>query len=177
VLLAFGARWLTEGAVAVAAAFGVGERVIGLTVVAVGTSLPEVAASVVAALRGQRDLSVGNVVGSNLFNLLGVLGLAAVVAGEPVELPAGVLALDLPVALAGAVAVAPLALSGGRIDRLEGALLLAGYGAYTGWVLAGATFAERPGTGAALLAATALAGVVAVLAAFRHRGDGPPGTP
>jgi cation:H+ antiporter len=129
-LLAVGARWLVEGAVLFARAFGVSELVIGLTVVAVGTSLPEVAASVIAAWRGERDIAVGNAIGSNLFNLAAVLGLTSLAApgGVPVAEPA--LALDLPVMVAVAVVCLPLFFTGQAVARWEGALLLAYYGAY-----------------------------------------------
>jgi cation:H+ antiporter len=129
-LLAVGARWLVEGAVLFARAFGMSELVIGLTVVAVGTSLPEVAASVIAAWRGERDIAVGNAIGSNLFNLAAVLGLTSLAApgGVPVAEPA--LALDLPVMVAVAVVCLPLFFTGQAVARWEGALLLAYYGAY-----------------------------------------------
>ena len=84
-LLVLGSRWLVAGAVALAQAYGVSELVIGLTIVAAGTSLPEVATSVMAAIRGERDIAVGNVVGSNIFNILSVLGLSALV--SPAGLP------------------------------------------------------------------------------------------
>ena len=119
VLLIVGARWLVDGAVAVATAVGLSPLVIGLTVVALGTSLPEIATSVIAAIRGQKDLAVGNVVGSNLFNLLGVLGLTAVIAGD-VPVAPGALTFDMPVMLAVAIACLPIFFTGYRIGRLEG---------------------------------------------------------
>ena len=131
----FGARLLVSGAVGLALAAGVSELVIGLTIVAAGTSLPEVAASIAAAVRGQRDLAVGNVVGSNLFNLLGILGLCGVVGGtgQGVGLPVapGVLQLDLPIMVAAAVACLPIFFTGREIRRWEGALFLALYIGYT----------------------------------------------
>jgi cation:H+ antiporter len=135
VLLIVGARWLVDGAVAVATAVGLSPLVIGLTVVALGTSLPEIATSVIAAIRGQKDLAVGNVVGSNLFNLLGVLGLTAVIAGD-VPVAPGALTFDMPVMLAVAIACLPIFFTGYRIGRLEGALFL-GYAVfYTAYLLA-----------------------------------------
>ena len=129
-LLAVGARWLVAGATVFARSLGVSELVIGLTVVAIGTSLPEVAASVVAAWRGERDIAVGNAIGSNLFNLAAVLGLTSLATpgGVPVAEPA--LALDLPVMVAVAFACLPLFFTGQAVARWEGALLLAYYGAY-----------------------------------------------
>ena len=125
--LLFGGHLLVGSAVGLAEAAGVSEAVIGLTVVAVGTSLPELAASLVAALRGQSDIAVGNVVGSNIFNLLGVLGTSALVAPLDAGTTGGVAvgAMLLAAALA-----APLMWTGRRLARWEGALLLSGYAAY-----------------------------------------------
>jgi cation:H+ antiporter len=130
VLLAAGARWLVEGAVAVARAAGVSDLVIGLTLVAGGTSLPEVAASVVAAWRGERDIAVGNAVGSNIFNLVAVLGLTSAAAPGGIPVADAALALDLPVMVAVAMACLPLFFTGHAVARWEGGLLLAYYGAY-----------------------------------------------
>jgi cation:H+ antiporter len=138
-LLVLGARWLVDAATAFARWFGVSELVIGLTIVAAGTSLPEVASSVVAALRGERDIAVGNVVGSNVFNILGCLGLAGLVAPQPLAVAPAVLAFDLPVMLAVAFACLPVFFSGARIERWEGALLLGYYLAYVGYVVLKAT--------------------------------------
>lgn len=135
VLLLVGARWLVDGAVAVATAFGLSELVVGLTVVAVGTSLPELATSVIATIRGERDIAVGNVVGSNVFNLLAVLGLSAIVGGE-IPVAPGALTFDLPVMTVVAIACLPILFTGYRIARWEGALFLT-YGAgYTVYLLA-----------------------------------------
>jgi cation:H+ antiporter len=97
-----------EGAVAFARALGVSELIIGLTVVAVGTSLPEIATSILASLRGERDIAVGNVVGSNILNLLAVLGLTALITPQPITVPASALAFDIPVMVAAAVACLPI---------------------------------------------------------------------
>jgi cation:H+ antiporter len=135
VLLVLGSRWLVAGAVAFAQALGVSELVVGLTVVAAGTSLPEVATSLLAAVRGERDIAVGNVVGSNIFNVLSVLGLSALV--SPAGLPAApaLLRFDLPVMIAVAVACLPIFASGSLIARWEGVLFLGGYAAYTAYVV------------------------------------------
>ncbi len=124
--LVLGSRWFVAGAVHVARWFGVSELVIGLTIVAGGTSLPELATSIVAAVRGERDISVGNVVGSNLFNLLFVLGGTAAVSGY-VPVARGALSFDFPVMVAVAVASLPVFFTGHRIARWEGWLFL-GYG-------------------------------------------------
>jgi cation:H+ antiporter len=134
-LLVVGARWLVDAAVTVAGALGVSDLVIGLTVVAAGTSLPELATSVIAALRGERDIAVGNIVGSNIFNIGAVLGVAAVVSDGGVPVAASVVRFDLPVALAVAVALLPVAFTGFVLHRWEGALLVAYYGAYVGYLL------------------------------------------
>ena len=137
--LVVGAGWFVDGAVAVARAFDVSERVIGLTVVAAGTSLPELLTSIVAAYRGERDIAVGNVVGSNLFNILAILGLTAAISPTPLPVGSGVMALDLPVMIAASIACLPIFLSGHRIDRWEGAILLGYYIAYTTYLVLSAT--------------------------------------
>lgn len=130
-LLVLGSRWLVQGAVAIAGRLGVSELVIGLTIVAAGTSLPELATSVIASIRGERDIAVGNVIGSNLFNLLAVLGIAGVLAPDGVAVRRTSLQIDLPVMLATAIACLPVFLTGRRISRTEGILFLIGYVAYT----------------------------------------------
>ncbi|MFN3595907.1 MAG: calcium/sodium antiporter [Rubricoccaceae bacterium] len=122
-----GAHLFVESAVALAQALGVSNAVIGLTVVAVGTSLPELATTLVAAVRGESGIAAGNVVGSNLFNVLGILSVAAL--ARPLTAP-GIGGADLLVMVAVAVAILPLLASGGRLSRLEGGVLLAGYAAY-----------------------------------------------
>lgn len=127
-MLIIGASWAVDGAVTLAGILGVSDTVIGLTVVAAGTSLPELATSTVAALRGEQEIAIGNVLGSNLFNLLGILGVSGLL--RPLPVPSHILRLDLPVALIFALACIPIGLSGGRVSRVEGALLLTGYLAY-----------------------------------------------
>ena len=130
-LLVLGAYWIVAGAVAVAHVLGVSELVIGLTIVAVGTSLPEIAATVVAGLRGERDMAVGNVVGSNLFNILAVIGLSSLVSPVGLHVPRAALRVDIPIMVAAAIACLPIFLTGHRIDRWEGGLFLGYYFAYT----------------------------------------------
>jgi cation:H+ antiporter len=134
-MLALGARWLVIGAVDTARALGVSELVIGLTIVAVGTSLPEVATSVLASIRGERDIAVGNLVGSNLFNLLAVLGLGGLVAPEGIPVPSGALYFDIPVMIGAAIAALPIFFTGYTIARWEGALLTGFYLAYAAVIL------------------------------------------
>lgn len=127
VLLLFGADRLVVGAVNLARDLGVDETIIGLTVVAVGTSLPELAATIAAARRGATDIAYGNVVGSNIFNALGVLGAAAL--ASPLRVPESVIQIDLWVMAAATAALIALAWAGG-VSRLFGAALLAGYGLF-----------------------------------------------
>ena len=127
--LVIGADLFVGGAVGLAEAAGVSNAVIGLTVVALGTSMPELATSIVAAVRGESEIAVGNVVGSNLFNVLGILGVAALV--EPLAAP-GLQLVDLAVMTVLALALVPMMGSGRRLVRVEGALLVAGYLGYVG---------------------------------------------
>jgi cation:H+ antiporter len=138
-LLVLGARLLVAGASSIAEALGVSGLVVGLTIVAVGTSLPELAASVVAARRGERDMAVGNVVGSNIANLGLVLGLPAVLAGGGIPVPTAAIALDIPLMIAAAVALLPIAFTGFVIRRWEGGLFVALYVAFTVYVVLAAT--------------------------------------
>lgn len=127
-----GAALLVEGAVTLARAAGVSDAVIGLTIVAVGTSLPELAASVSAVRRGQSDIALGNIVGSNIFNALGILGATALV--RPFAAGTGLALSDLGVMVVSAMALVIVAVSGWRIDRFEGAMLLTAYAGYLIWL-------------------------------------------
>jgi cation:H+ antiporter len=138
-LLVVGSRLLVTSATALARWLGLSDLVIGLTVVAAGTSLPEVATSVVAAIRGERDIAVGNVVGSNIFNVLGVLGLSAVLAPSGVAVSPTLLAFDVPVMVAVAVLCLPIFWSGMTVFRWEGGLLLTYFVLYTAYILLRAT--------------------------------------
>jgi len=134
-MLVLGSRWLVESAVSMAHALGVSDMVVGLTIIAAGTSLPEVVTSIMASIKGERDIAVGNVVGSNIFNLLAVLGLAGVVAPEGIAISAEAIRFDIPIMIAVAVACLPIFFTGGLIKRWEGALLLAYYVAYTAYLV------------------------------------------
>ena len=138
-LLVLGSRWFVEGGISIARLMGVSELIIGLTLIAAGTSLPEVATSIVAGLRGERDIAVGNVIGSNIFNILGVLGSAAIFAPTGIAVPTAVLSFDLPVMLAVAVACLPIFFHENRIDRWEGGLFLGYYLAYTAYLILDST--------------------------------------
>jgi cation:H+ antiporter len=129
-LLVLGSRWMVDGAVCIAQLLGVSELVIGLTIVAVGTSLPEIVTSLVATLRGERDIAVGNVVGSNIFNTLSVAGLTAAVVPGGLGVSPQVLRTDLPIMVLVAASCLPVFVSGSRIDRWEGAGFLGYYALY-----------------------------------------------
>jgi len=134
-LLVLGATWLVDSAVSIARALEISEAVTGLTIVAAGTSLPELATSVVAAMRGERDIAVGNVVGSSLFNLLGILGIAALVTPGGLSVAPGLVFFDLPVMIAVAFACLPIFGTGHRIARWEGALFLVYYMVYVTYLI------------------------------------------
>ncbi len=139
VMLVIGAKWLVDAAVEFARALGVSDLVIGLTIVAAGTSLPEVATSIVATIRGERDIAVGNVVGSNTFNILACLGISGLVAPGGLAVAAPLLSLDLWVMLAAAVACFPIFVTGREIARWEGLLFLLYYAAYVMFLILAAT--------------------------------------
>ncbi len=133
-LLVLGSRWLVDGAVYIAKSLGVSDLVIGLTIIAAGTSLPEVATSIIAALRGERDIAVGNVVGSNLFNIFFILGIAAV-SGGGIGVADSAIRFDLPVMTVVAFACLPIFFTGSKLDRWEGAVFLLYYIAYTAYLI------------------------------------------
>jgi len=132
VLTILGARFLVSGAIDLARMFNVSETIIGLTIVAVGTSLPELVTSVMAAIRKHGDIAFGNIVGSNIYNILGILGVTAMV--KPILVPAQIAAFDIWVMVAATLLLFAVAITGWRISRLEGGAMLAGYAAYVGWL-------------------------------------------
>lgn len=134
-LLVQGADWFVGAAISVASALGVSDVVIGLTIVAAGTSMPEVATSIMAAIRGQRDIAIGNVVGSNTFNILGCLGLTALVAPGGIPVAPSILNFDVWVMLAAALACLPVFVTGREIARWEGAIFLGYYVAYVAYLI------------------------------------------
>jgi cation:H+ antiporter len=180
-LLVIGARWLVAGAVAIATMLGVSELIIGLTIMAVATSLPEVATSVVASLRGERDLAVGNVVGSSIFNILLVVGLAGLVAPAGIRVSPAVLRFDIPVMLAVALACLPIFATGHVIARWEGGLFFGYYVAYMCYVILDATEHDAMPTFSTIMLAfiiplTAITLLVIVVRTMRAR-CGPPEAP
>ena len=172
--LMLGSKWLVDSAVAIAQSFGVSELVIGLTIVAAGTSMPEVATSVVAAIRGERDIAVGNVVGSNIFNILCVLGLSSIVAPSGIEVSNAALRFDIPVMIAVAVACLPIFFVGYKISRANGITFLFFYLAYLVYLIFAATHHEaletlRPAMLYFILPITALTLIVITAREFRSR--------
>ena len=131
-----GAHLLVDGAITLAATAGVSDTIVGLTVVAVGTSLPELSTSLVAAWRGQGDIALGNVLGSNIYNILGILGVTAIV--HPLTIPTEIVRLDIWVMLAATILLIVFAATGRRISRGEGAIFLGLYAVYAAWLATGA---------------------------------------
>jgi cation:H+ antiporter len=125
VALMFGARFLVDGSVSIARSLGASEAFIGLTIVAVGTSLPELATSIIAAFRRQSEIAIGNIVGSNIFNVLGILGVTAII--KPVPVADRFLAFDLPIMIAATLALTALLLTRPVIGRGIGLVVLAAY--------------------------------------------------
>jgi cation:H+ antiporter len=134
-LLLLGSRWLVQSAVEIAELFGVTPLVIGLTIVAAGTSMPELATSVIAGLRGQRDIAVGNIIGSNIFNILAVLGISGIVSPAEIPVSTAAITMDIPVMVAVAVLCLPIFITGYSISRWEGILFLGYYALYTGYLV------------------------------------------
>lgn len=173
-LLVVGSNWLVDGAVGVARLLGLSELIIGLTIVAAGTSLPEVATSLLAAVRGQRDLAVGNVIGSNIFNIFAVLGVAAVVAPASLPVSQAAISFDLPVMIAVAIACLPIFFTGHTISRWEGLVFLGYYAAYTAFLLLEAASHDLLATYefvmiTVVIPLTLLTLLVVVAREFRHR--------
>lgn len=172
-LLVTGADWLVTAATTIARAFGISDLVIGLTIVAAGTSMPEVATSIAAAMKGERDIAIGNVVGSNTFNILGCLGLSGLVAPDGIPVAATILHFDIWVMLVTAVACLPVFRSGGEIARWEGGLFVAYYAAYTTYlILSAQQHAALPTFRIAMLAFVVPLTVMTLVAASLRRAGG-----
>lgn len=138
-MLILGSRWLINGAVVLAQYFGVSELVVGLTIIAVGTSLPEIATSVVASRRNEQDIVVGNLIGSNIFNILFVLGFGSIVLTDGINVSVSALTFDIPVMIGVAIACLPIFFVNYHIARWEGILFLGYYVAYTVYLYLQAT--------------------------------------
>jgi len=144
-LLVLGSNWLVKGAIEIAQFLGLSELIISLTIVAAGTSLPEVATSAIASLRGERDIAVGNIIGSNIFNILAVLGLSATVSPSGIGVSPVALGFDIPVMLAVAFICLPVFFSGFLITRTEGFMLMAYYVIYVSYLILSATHHDSLG--------------------------------
>ncbi len=138
-VIVLGAELLVEGAVSAAQALGVSESVIGLTVVAIGTSAPELVTTVLSTIRGERDIAIGNLLGSSIYNIGAVLAVTIIVAPGGLPVPRDVLVADLLMLGVVAVAAVPVFLSGARISRLEGGAFVVAYVVYLGWLLVSRT--------------------------------------
>lgn len=144
-LLVLGSNWLVKGAIEIAQFLGMSELIISLTIVAAGTSLPEVATSAIAAFRGERDIAVGNIIGSNIFNILAVLGLSATVSPTGISVSPIALGFDIPVMLAVAAVCLPIFFSGFLITRTEGFMLMVYYVIYVSYLILSATHHDSLG--------------------------------
>ncbi len=173
-LLVLGSEWLVSAAVQFARMLGLSEVIIGLTIVAAGTSTPEVAASLMALRKGERDIAVGNVVGSNVFNILGVLGLAGLAADGGLGVPRSVLAFDLPAMVAVMIACLPVFFSNRRIGRWEGLMFLAYYAAYVTWLILDARGHDALDDYRAVMLYVALPLTAVTIAVVTWKGTPPP---
>ncbi|CRX37713.1 calcium/sodium antiporter [Estrella lausannensis] len=130
-----GAEWMTNGAVALARDLGVSELMIGLTIVAFGTSLPELVTSLLASIRGQGEIGIGNIIGSCIFNILGIIGVSGVISPQGIAVAESALLFDLPVAIACSISCLPIFFTGHRISRWEGIIFLIYYVAYISYLI------------------------------------------
>jgi cation:H+ antiporter len=166
VVLVLGSRWVVDGATALAVALGASDVVIGLTIVAAGTSLPELATSLVATVRGERDIAIGNVIGSNIYNVLAILGIAGLVTPGGLVIATQMVRVDLPVMIAVALVCYPFFRTGHQVSRLEGATFLTAYGVYTLYLILNAM--QHPALAVVMrlwwVVAAAIALVVAIAA-------------
>lgn len=175
VALVLGSDWLVTASVAFAKAMGVSDLVIGLTIVAAGTSMPEVATSITAAIKGERDIAVGNVVGSNTFNILGCLGLSGLVSGEAgLAMSQALMNFDIWVMLAVALACLPVFMTGREIARWEGGVFVVYYGAYVTYLILSAQQHALLGTfSAAMMSFVVPITVITLIVAFIRKPHSP----
>lgn len=134
-VVVIGAEWLVDGAVGLARGFGVSDALIGLTVVAIGTSAPELVTTIVSTIRGERDIAIGNLIGSSIYNILFILGVTCLVPVNGLALPDSLVRVDIPIMVAVAALCIPIFLSGRRVTRHEGAFMVGAYLAYLVFVL------------------------------------------
>ena len=164
-----GSRWMVTGAVDIARHFGLSELIIGLTIVAAGTGMPELATSAVAAWKGEQGMAVGNLVGSNIFNVLGVLGAVGTFSPNAIPVPEIALHFDIPVMIAVALILVPIFYAGKGVARWQGGMLFAYYLAYLLFLVLGATEhdALKPLGTVMLLVVLPATTVMVCLSAFR----------
>src|SRR4029078_13364449 len=134
-VVVLGAEWLVDAAVGMAREFGVSDALIGLTVVAIGTSAPELVTTVVSTLRGERDIAVGKLLGSSLYNILLILGITCLVPAHGLALPAQLVRVDIPIMVAVALVCIPIFVTGRRVSRVEGGAMVAAYLAFLAFLL------------------------------------------
>ncbi|SEH46033.1 cation:H+ antiporter [Mycolicibacterium rutilum] len=134
-VVVLGADWLVDGAVGMARQFGVSDALIGLTVVAIGTSAPELVTTLISTVRGDRDIAIGNLIGSSIYNILLILGVTCLVPAHGLALPSSLVTIDLPVMVAVALVCIPIFISGRRVSRLEGVLMVSAYLVYLSFLL------------------------------------------
>jgi cation:H+ antiporter len=177
-LLVLGSDWLVTASTLFAKALGVSDLVIGLTIVAAGTSMPEVATSIMAAIKGERDIAVGNVVGSNTFNILGCLGLSGIVSGDlGLVVPAAILNFDIWVMIAVSLACLPVFMTGREIARWEGGVFLLYYAAYVTYLVLAAQQHDSLGVfSTAMMSFVIPLTVITLLVVLLKRGSHPGGT-
>jgi cation:H+ antiporter len=135
VIVVVGAEWLVDGAVGMARAFGVSDALIGLTVVAIGTSAPELVTTVVSTVRGERDIAIGNLLGSSIYNILLILGITALVPAHGLVLDSNLVRVDIPIMVAATLACVPIFITGRRVSRVEGGAMMVAYPAYLAFLL------------------------------------------
>ncbi|MCB9078440.1 MAG: calcium/sodium antiporter [Anaerolineaceae bacterium] len=170
VMLVLGSRWLIDGAVAVARILGVSELVIGLTIIAVGTSLPEIATSIIASIKNKGDIAVGNAVGSNIFNIVMVLGLGSAVSPAGIVVSPLAIRSDIPIMIAVAIICIPIFYTRYRIDRWEGGVLTLYYVIYTIYLFLSATQnpASAPFTAIITTVVLPITGLFILVSAIRY---------
>jgi cation:H+ antiporter len=135
-VVVLGAQWLVDAAVGMARAFSVSDALIGLTVVALGTTAPELVTTVVSTLRGERDIAIGNLLGSSIYNILLILGVTCLVPAHGLELTPALVRIDIPIMVAATLVCIPIFITGRRVGRIEGAAAVAAYLAFLAFLLA-----------------------------------------
>jgi cation:H+ antiporter len=135
VIIVVGADWLVDGAVGMARAFGVSDALIGLTIVAIGTSAPELVTTIVSTVRGERDIAIGNLLGSSVYNIVLVLGITCLAAPRALQLEPALVCIDIPIMVAATLVCVPIFISGRRVSRAEGGAMVGAYLAYLTFLL------------------------------------------